>query len=61
MTHKLSQGVVIMREQAKMQLARAYVVIQQYNTLYSPEVALMRGTIFPELYFPYERERQDYE
>ncbi|HHY18645.1 MAG TPA: spore coat associated protein CotJA [Firmicutes bacterium] len=25
-----------------MQLARAYVVIQQYNTLYSPEVALMR-------------------
>jgi hypothetical protein len=50
-----------MREQAKMQLARAYVVIQQYNTLYSPEVALMRGTIFPELYFPYERERQDYE
>lgn len=42
-----------MDDQSGMELARAYVVIQRYNNRYSPEVALMRGTIFPDLYFPY--------
>lgn len=40
-------------EPVQMRLARAYVLIQKYNSIYSPEVGLMRGTIFPELYFPY--------
>jgi hypothetical protein len=44
-----------MNNQPKLRLARAYVVIQKYNTTYSPEIALVRGTIFPELYFPYQR------
>jgi len=33
--------------------ATAYVRFQQLNTLYSPMEGLERGTIFPELYFPY--------
>lgn len=35
------------------QLARAYVPIQSWSTPYSPQEALTRGTIFPELYRPY--------
>ncbi|MDD2431376.1 MAG: spore coat associated protein CotJA [Firmicutes bacterium] len=38
-------------------LARAFVIIQQYNKRYSPEVGLSRGTIFPELYMPYLKGR----
>ena len=33
--------------------ATAYVRFQQLNTLYNPMEGLERGTIFPELYFPY--------
>ena len=35
------------------ELARAYVVIQEYSKIYSPKEALARGTAFPELYQPY--------
>ncbi|MGQ9557853.1 MAG: spore coat associated protein CotJA [Desulfurispora sp.] len=35
------------------QLARAYVPVQSWSTLYPPQEALTRGTIFPELYRPY--------
>lgn len=35
-------------------LARAYVPFQYMNQVYSPEEALRKGTIFPELYKPYE-------
>ncbi len=35
------------------ELARAYVPIQVFNQQYRPEVALQKGTIFPELYRPY--------
>ena len=38
------------------ELARAYVRIQFYTRQYSPEVALERGTLFPELYRPYRDE-----
>ena len=44
-----------MDDQTGIKSARAYVVIQRYNKRYSPEVALMRGTIFPDLYFPYHK------
>ena len=34
-------------------LARAYVPFQTMNQVYSPNEALKRGTLFPELYRPY--------
>ncbi|MCK4257628.1 MAG: spore coat associated protein CotJA [Halanaerobiales bacterium] len=37
------------------ELARAYVRVQKYDKQYSPEDALMKGTIFPELYRPYPK------
>ncbi len=37
------------------ELAKAYVPIQKYDKQYSPEVGLMKGTIFPELYRPYKK------
>ena len=41
---------------AGMELAQAYVPFQTFRAenLYSPEDALLKGTIFPELYRPYE-------
>jgi len=35
-------------------LAHAYVPWQQYNAAFSPQEALMKGTLFPELYGPYQ-------
>lgn len=41
-----------------MLLARAYVPFQRLKQVYSPSEALKRGTLFPELYMPYdEREK----
>lgn len=34
--------------------ATAYVKFQKLNTLYNPAEGLDKGTIFPELYFPYK-------
>ncbi|HLR33987.1 MAG TPA: spore coat associated protein CotJA [Tissierellales bacterium] len=39
------------------QLARAYVPFQIMNQIFSPEEALRKGTLFPELYEPYMTER----
>jgi len=36
-----------------MKLARAYVPYQPYVRLYPLQEALMKGTIFPNLYQPY--------
>lgn len=36
-----------------MRLARAYVPFQVFSDAYPLDVALMRGTLFPELYDPY--------
>lgn len=38
-----------------LRLARAYVPFQVYNQRWEPLEGLMKGTIFPELYFPYKR------
>ncbi|MBC7347162.1 MAG: spore coat associated protein CotJA [Clostridia bacterium] len=38
---------------AARQLARAYVPFQRYTRRFEPEEGLSKGTIFPELYFPY--------
>ena len=37
-------------------LATAYVPYQKLCTLFSPIEALKRGTVFPELYSPYDGE-----
>lgn len=37
------------------ELAHAYVPVQEYGKRYSPEAALQKGTIFPELYQPYRK------
>ena len=37
-------------------LAMAYVPYQNLCTLFSPMEALKRGTVFPELYSPYQGE-----
>lgn len=37
----------------RMRLATAYVPWQRYGRTFSPREALMKGTLFPELYQPY--------
>lgn len=37
-----------------MELARAYIKIQEYGRKYSPEEGLEKGTIFPDLLRPYD-------
>ena len=41
------------------ELARAYVPFQIMNQVFSPSEALEKGTLFPELYKPYEAKSQD--
>jgi hypothetical protein len=41
------------------ELATAYVPYQVMNRIYEPMKALMKGTIFPELYRPYEKRKHD--
>lgn len=41
-----------------MELARAYFKIQQYTKKLPPLDALLKGTVFPELYQPYEPREQ---
>ncbi|HZK34937.1 MAG TPA: spore coat associated protein CotJA [Bacillota bacterium] len=38
-----------------MVLARAYVPMQKYGKIYSPEKALKHGSLFPELVRPYKK------
>ncbi len=39
-------------------LARAYVPVQHYTDKFSLSEALEKGTLFPELWKPYERQRR---
>ncbi|HSH35731.1 spore coat associated protein CotJA [Schnuerera sp.] len=39
------------------QLARVYIPFQIMNQVYSPSEALKKGTLFPELYMPYKKEK----
>ncbi len=39
-------------------LAHAYVPYQTFMTVYPLNEALMKGTLFPELYFPYVSEEK---
>lgn len=34
-------------------IAMAYVPVQKWQNIYKAETALMRGTVFPELYLPF--------
>lgn len=38
-----------------LQLAVAYVPWQNYGAIFSPEEALEKGTLFPDLYRPYSK------
>ncbi|MGM0470948.1 MAG: spore coat associated protein CotJA [Bacillota bacterium] len=38
-------------------LARAYIPFQSYKEHYEPQIALQKGTAFPELYQPYQRKK----
>lgn len=40
-----------------MLLARAYVPFQRLHQVYTPSEALEKGTLFPELYMPYDEEK----
>lgn len=42
-------------------LARAYIPYQVFGKAYEPMKALMRGTIFPELYEPYPKKKRSVE
>ncbi|MGI6515123.1 MAG: spore coat associated protein CotJA [Syntrophomonadales bacterium] len=44
-----------MRGPSEPELARAFIKIQEYTKRYSPMEGLQKGTIFPELYMPYEK------
>jgi hypothetical protein len=50
MGHCIPQETVI----RNVRLAAAYIPYEKLCTLYSPIEALKKGTIFPELYSPYE-------
>jgi len=41
-------------EDTKMILAHSYVPWQYYDKAFCPQEALMKGTLFPELYGPYK-------
>jgi len=41
-----------------MDLARAYVPNQVMGKVYSPQEALRKGTLFPELYMPYKYDKR---
>lgn len=43
-----------------MQLARAYVPFQRLNQVFDPKEALMKGTLFPELYMPYTKSEREH-
>lgn len=42
-----------------MKLAHAYVPNQVMGQVFSPQEALQKGTLFPELYMPYVPEKYD--
>ncbi|HHW14478.1 MAG TPA: spore coat associated protein CotJA [Firmicutes bacterium] len=48
------QGGVTAVEARKARLARAYIPFQLWGELFSWEEGLRKGTIFPDLFFPYE-------
>lgn len=46
-----------MSKYEKLEYARAYIVLQKYENLYSMSEALCKGTIFPDLYRPYKKNK----
>ncbi len=41
-------------EMDRVRLAHAYIPYQQYTDHYTPARALKQGTLYPELYMPYQ-------
>ena len=48
-------GGNIMLKTPQMQYAQAYVPFQRFESIFPPEKALMHGTVFPELFQPYQK------
>ncbi|MDP2892517.1 MAG: spore coat associated protein CotJA [Bacillota bacterium] len=48
------KGVTGVNDNMKPELATAYVPYQEYTQIYPPMEAFKKGTVFPELYKPYE-------
>jgi hypothetical protein len=46
------EGMPVATLPMNVEFAKAYIAIQYYNMAFSPQEALMRGTLFPELYQP---------
>ncbi|MTI67859.1 MAG: spore coat associated protein CotJA [Firmicutes bacterium] len=44
--------------ESKYKLAHAYVPFQVMGRVYSPDKALCKGTLFPELYMPYKYKKE---
>ncbi|TJX14055.1 spore coat associated protein CotJA [Tissierella creatinini] len=40
--------------QKNLELARAYILFQELDQIYNLREGLKRGSLFPELYMPYE-------
>ncbi len=53
-----STGCPCEEQMENVRLARACVPFQQMDQIYSPIVGLCKGTIFPELYWPYKSDRR---
>ena len=51
------EGVLPKNANGYVQLASVYSPMQEWRMLYSPEKALMHGTLFEELYKPLEVSR----
>lgn len=55
MKYTLEGGNIMYKKDCcKLPLAEAYVPFQYYDKSYTPMEALKKGTLFPELYRPYE-------
>lgn len=50
-----------MEKKIKLEYARAYIILQKYQKLYSLDNALCVGTIFKELYRPYKENNKKHE
>ena len=51
------ERMICMSKCERLQYARAYIVLQKYENLYSMSEALYKGTLFADLYRPYKKSK----
>ena len=49
-----------MRKTRENNYAKAFIILQEYENLFKPETALLIGTIFKDLYRPYDKRNKKY-